>query len=63
MGEGVLGQQRKTVEAERQCAKDRKEWRAAMKLNEFHAAIFACPVFFRTALTCSGGYQKEGAVA
>ena len=26
-----------TVEAPRQCAKDRKEWRA---LDEFHAAIF-----------------------
>ena len=33
-----------TVEAERQCAKDRKAWRALihMELNEFHAAaIFA----------------------
>ena len=32
-----------TVEAARQCAKDRKEWRALvhMKLNELHAAIFA----------------------
>ena len=34
-----------TVEAERQCAKDRKEWRAMVhkQLNEFHAAIFAWP--------------------
>ena len=34
-----------TVEAARQCAKDRKEWRALvhMQLNEFHAAIFAWP--------------------
>ena len=32
-----------TVEAARQCAKDRKEWRALvhMQLNEFHAANFA----------------------
>ena len=32
-----------TVEAARQCAKDRKEWRALvhMQLNEFHVAIFA----------------------
>ena len=31
-----------TVEAARQCANDRKEWRALvhMLLNEFHAAIF-----------------------
>ena len=34
-----------TVEAARQCTKDRKEWRALahMQLNEFHAAIFAWP--------------------
>ena len=33
---------RVTVEAARQCSKDRKEWRALvhMQLNEFHAAIF-----------------------
>ena len=34
-----------TVEAARQYAKDRIEWRALvhMQLNEFHAAIFAWP--------------------
>ena len=34
-----------TVEAARQCAKDRKAWRALVhvQLNEFHAAIFAWP--------------------
>ena len=33
------------MEAARQCAKDRKEWRALlhMKLNDFQVAIFACP--------------------
>ena len=32
-----------TVETERQCEKDRKEWRALvrMQLNELHEAIFA----------------------
>ena len=29
------------------------------KLKEFHAAIFAWPVFFRTALTCFGGNHLE----
>ena len=50
-----------TVEAERQCAKDRKEWRALvnMQMNEFHKAIFLGPVFIRTALPCSGGYHLE----
>ena len=36
-----------------------KEWSGLvyMQLKEFHADIFAlCPVFFRTALLCSGGY-------
>ena len=38
----ALGNRGMTVEAARQCAKDRKEWRALvhMLLNEFHAAIF-----------------------
>ena len=41
----ALGNRGMTVEAARQCAKDLKEWRALvhMSLNEFHAAIFACP--------------------
>ena len=39
----ALGNRGMTAEAARQCAKHRKEWRALvhMKLNEFHAAIFA----------------------
>ena len=28
-------------------------------MNEFHAAIFVYPVFFQTALPCSGGYHME----
>ena len=28
-------------------------------VTEFHAAIFAWPVFFRTTLPCSGGYHME----
>ena len=41
----ALGNKGMTVEAARQCAKDRKEWRALvhMSLNEFYAAIFAWP--------------------
>ena len=41
----ALGNRGMTVEAARQCAKDRKEWRALvhMQLNEFHATIFAGP--------------------
>ena len=34
----ALGKRGMTVEAARQCAKDRKEWRP---LNEFHETIFA----------------------
>ena len=41
----ALGNRGMMVEAARQCAKDRKEWRALvhMKLNEFHAAMFTWP--------------------
>ena len=41
----ALGNRGMTVEAARQCAKDRKEWRAVlhMQLNEFHAANIAWP--------------------
>ena len=41
----ALGNRGMTVEAARQCTKDRKEWRALvhMQQNEFHAAIFAWP--------------------
>ena len=40
-----LGNRGMTVEAERQCTKNRKEWRALvqMLLNEFRAAIFTWP--------------------
>ena len=39
----ALGNRGITVEAARQCAKDRKVWKALvhMELNEFHAEIFA----------------------
>ena len=39
----ALGNRGMMVEAARQCAKDRKEWRALvhMSLNEFHASMFA----------------------
>ena len=41
----ALGNRGMTMEAARQCPKDRKECRALvhMQLNEFHAAIFAWP--------------------
>ena len=57
----ALGNRGMTVEAARQCAKDRKEWRALvhMQLNEFHEAIFAWPCVLWTALPCSGGYHME----
>ena len=57
----ALGNRRVKVEAARQYAKDRKEWRALMHmyLNEFHSAILLDPVFFRTALPCSGCYHME----
>ena len=57
----ALGNRGITVEAARQCAKDRNGWRAEVhkQLNEFHAAIFLGTVFFRTALPCSGGYHLE----
>ena len=40
--------------------KDRKEWRALvhMKLNEFHAAIFARPCVLSD-LPCSFGYHLK----
>ena len=41
----ALGNRGMTVDAARQCAKDRKEWRSLVHLsqNEFHAVIFAWP--------------------
>ena len=57
----TFGNRGMTMEAARQCEKDWKAWRATvhMSLNDFHADIFAWPVFFRTALLCSGGYHLE----
>ena len=58
----ALGNRGMMAEAARQCAKQRKEWRALvhMQLNEFQAAIFALRcVFFWTALPCPGGYHME----
>ena len=58
----ALGNRGMTVEAARQCAKDRKEWRALvhMQLNEnMQLNMQLGPVFFRTALPCSGGYHME----
>ena len=60
--EGGLRQQRNTVEAARQCAEDRKEWRALvhMYLNEVEYVPFLLgTLFFRTALPCSGGYHLK----
>ena len=41
----ALGNRGMTVEAARQCSKNRKEWRALVhiSLNDFQAAIFAWP--------------------
>ena len=57
----ALGNRGMTVEAERQCAKDRKEWRAWYLFNwmSFTRLFLLCPVFFRTTLPCSGGYHLE----
>ena len=57
----ALGNRGMTVEAARQCAKDRKEWRALvhMEVNKSHAAIVAWPVLFWAALPCFGDYHLE----
>ena len=57
----ALGNRAMTVEAARQCAKDRNERRALvhMSLNEFHIAIFAWHCVLQTALPCSGGDHME----
>ena len=49
------------VEDARQCAKERKEWRALvhMQLKEFHTAVLDGTLFFRKVLPCSGGYHME----
>ena len=36
-----------------------EEWRELVHMNEFDAAILLRPVFFLTALPCSGGYHLE----
>ena len=46
----AFGNRGMTVEAARQCAKDRKVWRARKEWRS---------VFFRTALPCSGDYHLE----
>ena len=53
----ALGNRGVTVEAARQYAKDRKVWRALVKVTEW---VLLGIVFFRTTLPCSGGYHREG---
>ena len=57
----ALGNRGMTVEAARQCTKDRTEWRALVKCNSisFTRSLKLGPVFFRTALPSSCGYQLE----
>ena len=53
----ALGNRGMMVEAERQCAKDRNEWKAWLicyKMS-FTRLFLLSPVFFRTALPCSAG--------
>ena len=45
------------MEAARQSEKDWKEWRALVL--SFTQSFLLGPVFFRTALPCSGGYFLE----
>ena len=54
----ALGNRGMTMEAVQQCAKDRKAWRALVK-NTLESPSLLVPVFFRTALPCSGGYHME----
>ena len=60
----ALGNRGMTVEAARQCAKDRKEWRALVHLESPGSPKSGEPfllgtVFFLTALPCSGVYHME----
>ena len=50
------------MEAEQLCEKDRNEWGALvhMQMVEFYASIFALFLFFRTALSRSGGLLIPG---
>ena len=57
----ALGNRGMTVEAARQCAKDRKAWRALYICNwmSFTWPFLLGTVFFRTAVPRSGGYHLE----
>ena len=61
----ALGKRGMTVEAARQCAKDRKAWRALVHIYQGSTSAkktrpsLLGTVFFRTALPCSGGYHME----
>ena len=57
----ALGTRRMTVEAARQCVKDRNEWRALVhtKLIEIHPAILLSIIKMAPVLPCSGGYHPE----
>ena len=57
----ALGNRGMMVRAACQCAKDQKYWRALVHLYlSFTWSFLLGPVFFRTALPCSGGYHLEG---
>ena len=58
--EGGLGQQRNDGGGSTSMRK-KSNWRALVhvQLNEFHWPFLLGPVFFRTALPCSGGYHME----
>ena len=51
----ALGNRGMTMEAARQCTKDRKE----CNWMSFTQPFLLGPLFFRTALKCSGGYHME----
>ena len=58
----ALGNRGMTVEAARQCAKDRKTgepWYICYNCMSFSLPFLLGPVFFRTALSCTGGYHLE----
>ena len=57
----AMGNRGMTVEAGRQCAKDGKsrEPRYICNRMSFTRPFLLGPVFFRTALSCPGGYHLE----
>ena len=57
----ALGNRVMTVQAARQCAKDRKSGEPWYICNwiSFTRSSLLSPMFFRTALPCSGGYHLE----